>query len=351
MTASPARDPGIDVARGVAVLSMFVAHFAPTPGPARVLVLSEHLTAPLFAFLIGWGAWLGRERPGLLASTLVRAAALVGGGLALERVGSQILIVLVWLGVLTLLAAVLVRLPSPVLAALAVGLLLAVPSAQRWGERRATTWRLADLAAGGDGAGLVPRLYDLAVAGPSYRLTTFVALAAVAVLLARLDGPRLRVGSAGVAVVTATGLFAADRLGVLVVEPYAATWPAQLFVLALAVATVQPVRLVVAHGRTAGAVLVDLLAPLGAMTLSVYALHVGVSAWWVHDGRHASDDTWVLLAALSPAAIAFSLVWPRVVRAEPWRRGPAEGLERVAAGLLDRLLRTRRPLATRHAGA
>jgi hypothetical protein len=40
------RDLGVDVARGVAVFSMFVAHFAPSAGPGGVLILSEYLTAP-----------------------------------------------------------------------------------------------------------------------------------------------------------------------------------------------------------------------------------------------------------------------------------------------------------------
>ncbi|WP_447646028.1 hypothetical protein [Nocardioides zeae] len=69
------RDLGIDAARGLALVSMFVAHFAPTAGPGGVLDLSEYLTAPLFAFLIGWGpssvaaararwsrCWCGRRR-------------------------------------------------------------------------------------------------------------------------------------------------------------------------------------------------------------------------------------------------------------------------------------------------
>lgn len=38
-----------DAARGVAVLSMFVAHVAPGGG---VILLSEFLTAPLFALLV-----------------------------------------------------------------------------------------------------------------------------------------------------------------------------------------------------------------------------------------------------------------------------------------------------------
>ena len=46
----------MDAARGVAVISMFVAHTAPSNGTADVLYLSEFLTFPLFALLVGVGA-------------------------------------------------------------------------------------------------------------------------------------------------------------------------------------------------------------------------------------------------------------------------------------------------------
>ncbi|GAA4128621.1 hypothetical protein GCM10022215_40310 [Nocardioides fonticola] len=326
----PPRDRGIDAVRGVAVLSMFVAHFA--PGPADVVQLSDHLTAPLFGFLVAWGAFLGRDRPGVLVSTLVRAAALVGIGLALEQVGAPIIIVLVWLGALTLLAAVLVRLPSWAVAAVGLTCLALVPSAARWGDARITSWRTAEVLAGRDAQGLVPRLYELTVSGQAYRLTTLLVMAAAAVLLARHDGPWTRLVSLGTALVAATTLQLADLTGRVEVVPYATTHQTQVFALALVVTVVQAVR-AVADAVTPFA---GLLAPLGAMTLSVYVVQILASAWWVRDGWHVRDESWPLLAALGAVSFALALTWPRVVRPDPWRRGPIEGVERATVDLLRR---------------
>lgn len=324
------RDRGIDAVRGVAVLSMFVAHFA--PGPSDVVQLTDHLTAPLFGFLIGWGAFLGRDRPGVLASTLVRAAALVGIGLGLEQLGAQIIIVLVWLGALTLLAAVLVRLPSWAVAAVGLTCLALVPSAARWGDARITSWRTAEVLAGRDAQGVVPRLYELTVSGHAYRLTTLLVVAAAAVLLARHDSDRVRLASGGAAAAVAAVLLGLDLVGRIEVVPYATDHREQVFVLALVVAVTQTVRTAVLLAPR----LADPLAPLGAMTLSVYVVQIAVSAAWVRDGWHATDDAWGILAAMSLGSIALALGWPRVVRADPWRRGPIEGVERALAGVLHR---------------
>ncbi len=100
--------------RFLALVSMYVAHVAPVPGPAHVLELSEYLTMPLFALLVGVGrpAGCAPAGPGHWAATLGRALALVGLGLALERAEAQVVIVLAHLGVLVLVAAVLARWPD-----------------------------------------------------------------------------------------------------------------------------------------------------------------------------------------------------------------------------------------------
>ena len=53
------RRADVDVVRAVVLVSMYVAHVAPSSGPGRVLELSEYLTMPLFALLVGVGAQLG----------------------------------------------------------------------------------------------------------------------------------------------------------------------------------------------------------------------------------------------------------------------------------------------------
>ena len=50
------RDARVDMLRGLALVSMFVAHCAPDDGPFRLAALTEFATAPLFALLIGISA-------------------------------------------------------------------------------------------------------------------------------------------------------------------------------------------------------------------------------------------------------------------------------------------------------
>ena len=126
----------VDVARGLALVAMMVAHTAPAGGPGGVLHLSEHLTAPLFAALVGVGArleaeWLGRGRA--VPRALVRAAALCGATWLTGLFGAAVVNVLAHLAVLTVLMALLAALPLAAHLVLAVlagggGLLLAATS-------------------------------------------------------------------------------------------------------------------------------------------------------------------------------------------------------------------------------
>src|SRR5829696_2964518 len=60
---------GLDAARGLAVISMLVAQLSPAGG---VFTISEYLTAPLFAVVIGiaMGIHLADRRPGAGQSLL-----------------------------------------------------------------------------------------------------------------------------------------------------------------------------------------------------------------------------------------------------------------------------------------
>ncbi|MCS6710799.1 hypothetical protein JSY14_01715 [Brachybacterium sp. EF45031] len=57
-----ARLVSIDLARTLAIAMMFTAHVAPSDGPARILLATEFLTAPLFALLVGAAAQLAHDR-------------------------------------------------------------------------------------------------------------------------------------------------------------------------------------------------------------------------------------------------------------------------------------------------
>lgn len=109
----------LDLARGLAVVSMLVAHTAPAGG---IFNVTEYLTAPLFAALIGaslhhalerWRGSTGR----FLASAALRGLLLFLAGVALQPVYLQIVVVLQWLGALSVVLALVVvlRLPARLL--------------------------------------------------------------------------------------------------------------------------------------------------------------------------------------------------------------------------------------------
>ena len=317
------RRTDVDVVRFLALVSMYVAHVAPVPGPAHVLELSEYLTMPLFALLVGVGAQLGVRSAAADTrgrrwwwSMVVRAAVLVALGLALDRAGAQVVIVLVHLGVLLVVAGPLARLPLAVVVAVAVAALVAGQTT----EMARFVW--AD--------------------GP-YRLLPMVLYAAVGVLLSRwwLCGARARSVVLPLAfgcglLVLAAAMLAAEQLGRLDLVPYSGT--AQETVLdTLLAAGVLGVGLAAARLLSriaAGRRLVSVLAAAGAMTLTLYALQI---LWLAYDVRvlHPGqpDDSWVNLAVLLGGSLVLAVLWPAVVRTAPWRTGPLEG----PVGVLARL--------------
>ena len=98
---------GLDAARGLAVVSMLVAHLSPVGG---VLDVSEYLTAPLFAVIIGisMGVRLTERRPAagaFLLDNVQRGLVLIVLGVLLQAIYAQIDVVLPYLGVLVIVLA------------------------------------------------------------------------------------------------------------------------------------------------------------------------------------------------------------------------------------------------------
>ncbi|MFW6775101.1 heparan-alpha-glucosaminide N-acetyltransferase domain-containing protein [Nocardioides sp. CPCC 205120] len=338
---TPSRDLAVDAARGVALLSMFVAHFAPTLGPGQVLLLADHLTAPLFALLIGWGAQLGRGRRGEWSSVLVRGAALVGLGLVLEDAGAQIAVVLVWLGVLTLLAVLLVRLPDVVLAVAAAALLWTAPDLVSSATTHLGEWRIERVFAGEPADGLYPRALEVLAAGPFYRLVELAPMAAAGVLLARHSGRVVTLVTLAAAALLAAALLGAEAAGEVALAPYSGTHLVLALELALCVLVVQGARALESLPGAAGRVVrpvLALLAGAGAVALTAYVVQVLVAAAWVRDAPPGTtDDSWLLLGGLAAGTVALGWAWPRIVRWRPWDRGPVEGPLRALAQGLDRV--------------
>lgn len=328
----PRREWGVDLARGVAVVSMFVAHTAPGNGPGDVLMLSEFLTFPLFALLVGAGAELGARRLGVLphlAASAVRAAALLALGWALAQAGAHIVIVLAPLGVLTVLCWGVSRLPTGAVVAVGLAAGLLAP----WTiEASRTTWM--ELAVSQRREALW--WWDLLVS-TSYPQAVLLLCGCVGVVLVRWLLPRdgTRPGWSSLAWALAVpsllvvGLAGARVAGALDFAAYDTSWTEELFVASLA-AGAFAACLLLARWGSAVRLLDRLLTPLawvGAMTLTVYTLQILWLAWWVHDAEAGtSDDTWVNVVGMTVGALVVASAWRLLALPAPWTRGPLEGI-------------------------
>lgn len=309
---------------------MYVAHVAPSDGPGQVLLLSEFLTAPLFALLVGVGAELSARRPRrshAWRSALVRGAVLLGIGVWLASLPSQILIVLVWLGVLTWVMAGVARLPSALVAGIGI---LGLAAGPLWQRDVATWWARSLEGYGGldaPGVRVMGAVLDVVLINDAYRLVAFVGYACLGVLAVRLLRERA-VPTAGAALGLAAALFALDKLGAAPLDPYAGTWQETAFVAVLALATLASCWVIV--DRWQGAPVLA-LARVGAMALTLYVLQVLATVAYLRtEPASGRDDSWALLAALVVGSFALAWVWDRLLGGTRLRRGPIEGLVGLA---------------------
>jgi len=326
-TRTARRDLRVDAVRGVALVSMYVAHCAPTTGPGHVLTLSEYATYPLFALLVGVGAELGpRSGRASWVGPLVRGAVLIAAAQVVEGWGALIFIVLAHLGVLTWLAAPLARAPSPVVAGIGLGSLLVSPHLYQL----TSGWSDATFPGGQS----TLRVARFLVADWPYQIVAMVFFAAIGILLTRYvlrptrvtHVQRLLAGVAcGVVAVVWIGLHEA---GAFAMEAYDVTYRVLTFDALLVVA----ITLVVAGAAGLLPAVAVPLAAMGGMSLSLYCLQVRWLAYDVHTLHPgASDDSWLNVSLLVLGSAALALIWRAVVRVEPWRRGPLEGP--VSAGV------------------
>ena len=338
MSNPAARDLGVDAARGLALISMFVAHTAPSDGPGNALYLSELLTAALFATLIGMGMWLswsrlgqraGRRQGRFLAGVAVRSVALIATGVLLARLPTNVDIILVHLGVLTLLVAFVVRLPSSVVAAL--GISFAVLGSVLTRELAPLHTELAT-----DGHSNLARLLDGAAVGlGSYRVTHLLAWACLGILLAR----RLRNQQADAAswqqvrgdtlltagaLVAAATMLVARSAGLITIRAYEGTLSEVIFDALLCIAAVCGSAVLV---RLIPRAVVRPIAFAGAMTLTLYVAQILVlAAFTAQHPLFWNDDSWPMLTGLVVGSLAFAVLWRALVRTGVFERGPLEGI-------------------------
>ncbi|AGW42372.1 hypothetical protein O159_24250 [Leifsonia xyli subsp. cynodontis DSM 46306] len=325
---------GVDLARGVALLAMFVAHTAPltreSPFPLKLLTFSDHFAMPLFAVMIGVSAGLASRNAladGQRASQsrfrngfAIRGLLLIALGILAGFFGAQVYPILHYCGAVCLLLLPFLFVRARWLAGATVA--AAVVSS-------ALMPIIADgtLALWSMHGALLPRLLTM-VAGffffdPAYRVTSVLAFALVGLAIAR-TGFRTRAmlttGAAGAALLAA-GFVSASLFGVAV-SPHSGTLPElsvstgwALIVLAVCALTGE---IAARPGSTLGRALSP-VAALGSMTLTFYIAQLAVLGVWTRFFS-PSDDHWWMLALLSGGSLAGAVLFRRFLGGGPLER-------------------------------
>jgi uncharacterized membrane protein len=292
---------GLDVARGLAVVSMLIAHLSPVGGPANI---TEYLTAPLFAVIIGtsMGIALSGEHPPtagtFVRDNLQRGLVLIVLGVLLQRVYDQIVIVLPYLGLLVIvlapLALLLHRMPVLTLGLAAAGAVVApviVDRARIVAVETAATW---------------PQwwsdLVEWVATGSAYRLVTLLPMAlgglALSTVLRRAGRPPEAWVVAGVLFATSA---AAYQLGARTASgsaAYSGTTAEVVGATLLATGSIVASFLVVDLARRFGiGHALDPVLSAGRLALTAYTLQILWLALLsaLRDG--APDDEWWILGS------------------------------------------------------
>jgi Protein of unknown function (DUF418) len=317
---------------------MLVAHLSPAGG---IFTLSEYLTAPLFAVVIGvaMGIHLADRRPGagqFLLENLQRGVLLVVLGVLLQEMYSRIIVVLPYLGLLIVvlapLALLLHRAPLLTLGVAVAGAVLG-PIVR---ERVALAWGF-----GGDlppGAG---ELVTWLALGEAYRLLSFLPMAlgglALATVLRRVTEVPVAYAVSGVLLSTAAVAYLLGRGSAEGARPYSGVTAEVVGATLLATGAVVASFVVLHLARRAG--VGWLLAPVvatGRLALTAYTLQILFLAVLEVFRGGASDDTWLVLAYTTVVVLGVCWALDRW-----WGTGPLEWV-------VHRLRPTPRP-AGRHA--
>lgn len=320
------RIAGVDVARGLAVLGMFVAHVLPD-GDAESL--ADGRSSVLFATLAGVSLGLitggaepapRSERSRLLGGIALRAFALITLGLVLRTTGSGISIILDYYGFFFLVLLPVVFAPRAVLVAIALvcaslgtALLDALPDDPR-------------VVIGNDPLLLLP--LEWTVTG-TYPGLLWLGYLAVGLLAARSElrqlSTQLVMTGAGAAVSLA-GYGGALLLGRDASEHSNTLWEG-LGAGGLAIA-VTGFLLLVARGPVATALWP--LGAVGAMPLTIYTAQILVLALFRRAYPFGADDgaRWVLLAVLVVGSLLAASLWRAFAG-----KGPLERLMARVSGL------------------
>lgn len=345
---------GVDLARGLALLAVFVAHTAPigpsSPIPERLLMGADNVAAPLFTLLFGVSAGLaarsaeqaGQSRGQFRLFFELRALVLIGFGVLADLGQHSVIPILHYLGAVGLVLIPVLYLRARWLLVMSVGAVVVSAIAMPWAQALQMTLRVQAVQGGGSGwaENTVASLVGFVFSDFGYRVSGLLAFA-----LAGLAVGRIALQSWGrlMTLFLVGGALTAGALGVgqltgISTDAYAGTAPELVNAIGLA-------GMVLAASCALSATpLRRVLAPvyaLGTLTLTFYVAHIVVLGAWA-SLTGLSDDKWSVLLALSVGSLAGAWLIRR-----RWRRGPAEWLvHQVAQFPLARRRGTRRATAT-----
>lgn len=350
-----ARVDGVDAARGLALIGMFVAHLAPAAASvdaAELIALADERPRLLFALTagIGLGLLTGATRPvadavarwALRRQIAIRALLLIALGLIVVAVFAPLVFVILDVyGVAFLVMLPMLFLPGRVAIALGAVLLTMTPAIAAIAERD------ADIAALGDRPPPIGLLVEWFLVG-AYPVIIWVPVMLIGLGLARLDvaAPRVVAGAALAGTAVASVALPLSRLLTDDALPAGAdagsdgAWAVPvrasletvgntavgLVVVAATVALTALARPAVR--RIAGAVLSPVTA-MGAMPLTIYTAHLIVISLGKYRSESGvvTDDSWPLLIGSIIGSMLFAWLWRRYVG-----RGPLEWALRWASG-------------------
>lgn len=324
----PYRTPrvvGIDIARGLAILGMFVAHAIPRADDGELLV--DGRSSILFATLAGisLGIITGGARPvdadqrsSRRQQILLRALILFVLGVGLSTLGSGIAIILDYYALMFLGLIPLLFVPRRVLVVIALVLAFAAPALARFvGDER------PDL----DPLRYLTQLYLLTGYYPALIWIPFL-IAGLICVRSDLTAPRTQVLMMGLgAAASVFGYGAAAILPGVTAEEHSGSTAEVFGSGGLAIAIVGALLWVTAVERRAvGRVLRGIAWPLaatGSMALTIYTLQI-VTLAIASDLRDSAGlidyPGWPLLIGMTVASIAFASLWRRLLGNGPLER-------------------------------
>ncbi len=303
---------------------MLVAYLSPVGG---VLDISEYLTAPLFALVIGTSMGVrlasGRRSAGRFAlDNLMRGLFILVIGLILQRLYPQIDVILPHLGVLIVvlapIALLLWRLPV-----LTVGVSVALAVLSPVLMERARAYAVESLT-GSDEA--TRYLVGWVASGQHYRLTSLLPMAlgglALATVLPRAGEPPRGYAIASVLFGASLGAYLLGNASVDGARAYSGTTGEIVGATFLAAGSVVLAFVVVGLGRGRG--LHRLLAPVlatGRLALTAYTMQVVALALIAQVRGGAQDDSWAVLGVTGLVVLGGCWALDRW-----WGTGPLEWL-------------------------